>query len=466
VVEHHVVASRRDADALLRRAEADADLLYAAVRTLVLAALWALYLASADGHHHDDAALAGLVAYTALAAFTWYAVWRDWRSRHLAVLTVSADVVLVVAQLVVIAAQAGVPPAQLFALPPATLVFLVIAHAALRFRTGLVLYAGVALTALILAAGALPVAVEDVASSSLHHHASAYWQALPLAVLLLTTAVLWFVARRTRALLDTAIAEAQRAARLARFFSPTVARRLAEGGIEGPLRGSRHDVAVLFIDIHGFTAMAERMRPEELGPFLGEFRGLVTRCVFACGGTVDKFLGDGALAVFGATEPRPDAAACALGCAEAVLTGVEAWSSRRVARGLPPVEVAIGAHHGEAYAGIVGSEGMLEFTVLGDTVNVGERLHRVAVETRSDLVVSEAFRRVCGDAFPAAAYHSLGLRRLSGRSEEVEAWARRASPAMPAPAALEPPAPLSTRGSYVGHGPRPRRRQRSSPRPR
>jgi adenylate cyclase len=245
-----------------------------------------------------------------------------------------------------------------------------------------------------------------------------------------------------------------------------VAQRLSEEDVEELLPGSRHDVALLFIDIHGFTAMSERMRPEELGPFLGEFHKLVTRCVFACGGTIDKFIGDGALAVFGAMGPRADAAVCALGCAEDVLAGVEAWSFRRVAQGLTPVEVTIGAHHGEAFVGIVGSEGMLEFTVLGDTVNVGERLQRLATETRSDLVVSEAFRRVCGDAFPAAAYHSLGLRRLSGRSEEVEAWARRASPAMPAPAALEPPAPLSTRGSYVGHGPRPRRRQRSSPRPR
>lgn len=432
-----------EVDALLRRAEGEADVLYAGLRSLVLAVLWAMYVLSADGHHHDRSAAVMLAAYTALTAFTWYAVRLGWRGHLMAVLTITADVVLVVAQLAFLAIATGVPSDQLFTLPPATLVFLIVAYAALRFRTGLVLYAGSALAVLLLVAGALPTVADGAASpAGPHHDAPVYWRALPPAVLLLTTTVLWFVARRTRALLDTAITETRHAARLARFFSPAVARRLAEGDIGGTLRGSRHDVAVLFLDIHGFTAMSERMRPEDLGPFLGEFRGLVARRVFGRGGTIDKFIGDGALAVFGATGPRDDAAACALGCAEDVLADVETWSSGRVARGLPPVEVAIGGHHGEVFAGIVGSEGMLEFTVLGDTVNVGERLQRLAAATGSGLVVSEAFRRACGDAFPAAAYRGLGRRRLTGRSAEVEAWARQASPAVPAPVAPEASAPL------------------------
>ncbi len=214
---------RREGDVWLRRAERDADLLYASVRSFVLAVLWGLYLYSEDGHHHDDVSLAALIAYTALAAFTWCAVWRDWHGRILAGFTVTADVILIVAQLAILSAQAGVPPTQLFALPSATLVFLVVAHAALRFRTSLVLYAGVALAVLLLVAGALPITVDDPALPNSPHHAPLYWQTFPLAVLLLTTGVLWFAARRTRALLDTAIIETQHAARLARFFSPAVA---------------------------------------------------------------------------------------------------------------------------------------------------------------------------------------------------------------------------------------------------
>jgi adenylate cyclase len=202
-----------------------------------------------------------------------------------------------------------------------------------------------------------------------------------------------------------------------------VARRLAEEGVGAAERGGLCTVAVLFVDVRGFTAMAERMSPRELGPFLAEFRDLVTRCVFACDGTIDKFIGDGALVVIGAPEARPDAAACALGCAGSVLAAVGRWSTRRVASGLPPVRVAIGAHHGQVFAGIVGSEGMLEFTVLGDTVNVAERLQRAAADAGTDLVVSDAFRRACGDVFEDRSFTAMGRLRLHGRADEIEAWA-------------------------------------------
>ena len=417
--------SQQEADLWLRRAEREADLLYATVRSLVLAVFWALYLLSEDGHHHYGIAGTTLIAYTGLAAFTWYAVWRGWQGRLLAGLTVTADVVLVVAQLALLSDAAGRPPGHVFTLPPAALVFLIVAHTALRFRTTLVLYAGVTSAALLLIIGALPTGIGDAEPPSPHYHAPIYWQVLPLVVLLLTTVVLWFVARRTRALLDTAIAQTRRAGRLARFFSPAVARHLAEEGVNGPLQGSWHNGAVLFFDIRGFTAMAERMRPVDLGPFLGEFRGLVTRCVFACGGTIDKFIGDGALAVFGALQSRPDAAVCALNCANSVLAAVEVWSARRVAQGLPPVHVAIGAHYGEIFAGIVSCEEMMEFTVLGDTVNVAERLQRSAANGEASLVVSDAFRHACGDAFPDEAFTSLGALLLPGRVDRVDALSLR-----------------------------------------
>lgn len=412
----------READVWLRRAEDEADLLYATVRSLVLAVFWILYLLSADGHHHDGIARATLIAYSALTAFTWCAVWFGWHNLLLAGLTVTADVVLVVAQLAALSAAAGVPPGHFFALPPATLAFLIVAHSALRFRASLVLYAGVTLVVLFLIVGALPIATDDTAFLAPHQHEPIYWQALPLAVLLLTAVVLWFVARRIRAVIDEAIGHAQQAGRLARFFSPSVARRLADPAIGDALQSGQYRVAVLFIDIRGFTALAEGMRPEDLGPFLAEFRSLITRCVFSCGGTIDKFIGDAALAVFGAPEPRPDAAACALTCAKAVIEAIEAWSLRRLAQGLPPVRVAIGTHYGEVFAGIVGSEGMLEFTVLGDTVNVAERLQRVAADHDLCLVLSDAFRRVCGNALSEENLASLGALHLPGRADSITAW--------------------------------------------
>lgn len=407
---------------LLRRAETDADFLYAVVRTLVLATFWALFLAAADGHHHDTITAATLGGYTVLTGFTWLAVWRGWRSRVLTIATVTADVLLTALQLGALAQEAALPATHLFTLPPSGLVFLVVAHAALRFDAEVVLYAGLAAMAALAGVMLLP-AWEPFAAHGRHVPMADYWPVLPLAILFLTTIVLWFVARRTRGLLGMALREAQRAGRLARFFSPAVARRVVEaerGGTE--LVGMRVKVAILFVDIRGFTAMAERMRPEELGPFLGEFRSLVTHSVFACGGTVDKFIGDGALAVFGAPEPRDDAARCALGCAEAVLAAVAGWSARRIIQDLPPVRIAIGAHYGAVFAGIVGAGGMLEFTVLGDTVNVAERLQRVAADNDLPLVVSDAFRRAYGDVFPDGSFEALGALPLPGRSDRVSCW--------------------------------------------
>jgi adenylate cyclase len=285
-----------------------------------------------------------------------------------------------------------------------------------------VLYAGIVAAASLSVVAVLPLWRSLPAPHDEPVPLVGHWPALPLGILLLTSVVLWFAARRTRRTLEIAIAETRHAGRLARFFSPAVARRLAEQGVGAAERGGLCVVAVLFIDVRGFTAMAERMSPRELGPFLAEFRGLVTRCVFACDGTVDKFIGDGALIVFGAPEARPDAAACALGCARSVLAAVERWSTRRTASGLPPVRVAIGAHHGQVFAGIVGGEGMLEFTVLGDTVNVAERLQRAAAGAGTDLVASDAFRRACGDAFEDRAFEAMGALRLRGRADEIEAW--------------------------------------------
>jgi adenylate cyclase len=415
---------RKDAArTLLERAEADAELLYATVRTLVLAVFWAFFLVTQESHHHGGITVLVLAGYTGLAAWTWIAVWRGWRGHVHTLATVTADILLTVALLAALARAAGLPANHLFALPPSGLVFLLVAHAALRFRAGVVLYAGVVAATSLSVVAVLPLWWPFPAPPGQPVPLADHWSALPLGVLLLTTVVLWLAARRTRGMLEVAIAEARHAGRLARFFSPKVAGRLAEEGAGVAERGGLYTVAVLFVDVRGFTAMAERMSPQELGPFLAEFRGLITRNVFDCDGTIDKFIGDGVLVVFGAPEARPDAATCALGCAEAILTAIEAWSTRRVASGLPPVRVAVGAHYGQVFAGIVGSEGMLEFTVLGDTVNVAERLQHAAADAGTEFLVSDAFRRACGDAFEDHSFAATGALRLRGRADRIDAWA-------------------------------------------
>lgn len=436
------------AKALLLRAEAEADLVYAMVRALMLGVFWILFLAAGDGHHHDLLTAWALAGYSLLTMLSWVAVWFRWTGRAFVLVCVTVDVLLAATLLAGLALAADMPTSRLFALPASGLVFLLVAHAALRFNASTVLYAG-AMTVGVL--GIIMAAPHWRPFEPLHgYHVpmADYWPVLPLATLALTTLVLWFVARRTHGLLETALTATQRAGRLERFFSPSVAQRLGGAEYARELAGERREVAILFIDIRSFTALAERMRPEELGPFLTEFRQVVARAVFACSGTIDKFIGDGVLAVFGTPERHPNPAACALRCINIVQAGIAGWSRRRLATGLEPVRVAAGCHFGEVFAGIVGQGGMLEFTVLGDTVNVAERLHRIAADRDLDLVVSDALRRAHSAGFPDGAFIELGAVRLPGRKDVVACWGQGAAATQHAPAQLSLPA---IRSSREGH---------------
>lgn len=415
------------ANALLAWAETEAEFLYAAVRTLVLAVFWVLFLAASDGHHHDSLTAAALAGYSLLTALTWAAFWFRWNSRAFLLICVTMDSLLMATLLAGLAIAADMPTSHLFALPASSLVFLLIAHAALRFNASTVLYAGGSVVAVLGVVMAAPHWRPFEPLHGYHVPMADYWPVLPLATLALATVVLWFVARRTHRLLEKALSAMQRAARLERFFSPAVAQRLGGSEHAHELAGDRREVAILFIDIRGFTTLAESMRPEELGPFLAEFRQLVTRAVFASSGTIDKFIGDGALAVFGTPERLPDPAACALRCITSTQAAVAGWSQRRVATGRQPVRAAAGGHFGEVFAGVVGEDGMLEFTVLGDTVNVAERLHRIAADRDLDLVVSDALRRAHGPGFPEGVFVELGELRLPGRKDVVACWGHRAA---------------------------------------
>ncbi len=408
------------AKALLAQAEAEADLLYAAVRTLVLAVFWVLLLAADDGHHHDSLTAGALTGYSLLTTLTWVAVWFRWSSRAFVLICVTVDILLAATLLAGLAIAADMPTSRLFALPASGLVFLLVAHAALRFNASTVLYAGAMVVGVLGVVMAAPHWRPFEPLHGYHVPMADYWPVLPLATLALTTVVLWFVARRTHGLLEQALNATHRAARLERFFSPAVAQRLGSS----ELAGDRREVAILFIDIRGFTAMAERMRPEELGPFLAEFRQLVTRAVFAHSGTIDKFIGDGALAVFGTPERHANPAACGLQCITATQSAVADWSQQRLAAGQQPVRIATGGHFGEVFAGVVGQDGILEFTVLGDTVNVAERLHRIAADLDLDLVISDVLRRAHGDDFPDGQFFDLGALQLPGRRDVVACWGR------------------------------------------
>ena len=228
--------------------------------------------------------------------------------------------------------------------------------------------------------------------------------------------------------LDRQRAAAERArANLARYFAPSIVEILAERDEPlGPMR--RETVAVLFVDIVGFTRMAERMTPEEVVTMLRRFHELMTAEIFACGGTVEKYIGDEIFAVFGLTRASPDDAANALRCAEGMLTALDRWNLERAKAGEPSIAIGIGLNYGPAVIGDVGSKHSLSFTVIGDTVNTASRLQRLTCSLATPLVVGDglvAAVKACpapDTAERVASLQDRGNQVLRGRSEPVRIW--------------------------------------------
>ena len=216
---------------------------------------------------------------------------------------------------------------------------------------------------------------------------------------------------------------------LSRYFSPNLVDMLAER--DEPLGAVRRQtVAVLFADIVGFTSMAERMAPEAVVRMLRDYHERMTAQIFACGGTIDKYIGDEIFAVFGVPAASREDAANALKCANMMLRALECWNEEREARSEPRLAIGIGLNYGPAVLGDVGSEHSFSFTVIGDTVNTASRLQRLTRSLETPLVVGDALV----DALNSEASGSIaamanelrdrGEQTLRGRAEAVRIWTR------------------------------------------
>ena len=204
------------------------------------------------------------------------------------------------------------------------------------------------------------------------------------------------VRRFARLMMGHAALERERA-NLARYFSPNVVESLSQN--DEPLKQIRtQDVAVLFVDIVGFTRYAAGKSPQQVIETLRAFHHRMEDEVFRHDGTLDKYLGDGLMATFGTPTARDGDALNALRCARAMIRSVAAWNEERASRGEPPIEASFGLHYGPAVLGDIGSN-RLEFAVIGNTVNVASRLEALTRQLSVKLAASEALlERVRRDA--------------------------------------------------------------------
>lgn len=190
-------------------------------------------------------------------------------------------------------------------------------------------------------------------------------------------------------------------ANYARFMPDYVVRQLLEHPESFQLGGVNQTLTVLFADVRGFTRLAEHARPEQVVQLLNGYFSAMTEVIFAHGGTLDKYIGDGLMALFGAPTAAPDDAVNAVAAAVGMQRQIEGLNARLCAEGLPEISVGIGLHTGVATVGYIGSERRTEYTAIGDTVNLAARLEQNAAG--GQILMSESVAE--------AAQHAHSLQR-------------------------------------------------------
>ncbi len=210
--------------------------------------------------------------------------------------------------------------------------------------------------------------------------------------------------------------ETRRRERLQRYHSPRVINRILHaGGANDAFVAQTRDVTVMFCDIVGFTAMCQHADPQQIGDTLNEFFGRMSDVIFEHDGTLDKFIGDAILAVFGAPFDQPDHAAKAVAAALAMRRELVRLNAERSGQ---PIRMRIAMNSGQALTGDIGSPKRREFTVLGDVVNTAARLES-SMAAPDQIVISAHTRERLGNEFDV---RSLGPVTLRGRDSELEAF--------------------------------------------
>jgi len=281
--------------------------------------------------------------------------------------------------------QYGQPASFYLKAPTLLYVFIFIALRALRFEARFVLLAGLA-AALGWGVMILYVVAGDPAHSMITRDYVEYMTSNSILLgaefdkiisILTVTVIIAVALTRARGLLVRAVTEQLASRELSRFFAPEIAAKIkgAERGITAG-HGEARDAAILNLDLRGFTALAHKHSPDQVMGLLADYQAQMVPLVQKHGGSIDKFLGDGIMATFGAAEPSERYAADALAAMDEIMAAAAAWQERCRAAGRPAPVVNGAVATGRILIGAVGDESRLEYTVIGDAVNLSAKLEK------------------------------------------------------------------------------------------
>jgi adenylate cyclase len=405
-----------DVNRTFAKLERRTERLVAVVRLLALIVLalvfWSLGLL--ESRHAAAVPLGGFAMITLAGLVTarrsLFLPWIPW-------LLGSLDVLLLVHCLVDLASSTGQPLHLVLDTPVALLIFVFLAAAAVRHRPFLIVYTGglfVALWAAILFVTPV-VGIEAWTSTT-------FTAALGrLAIVGLVTFALFIAVTRARRTLTRSLTEARLRANLSRYFSPQIVDEIANAASASPsFRPQR--AAILFADLRGFTSLAETLPADGVADFLNDYRRRISAPIAEHHGTIDKFIGDGVMAIFGVPEPRPDDACNAVLGGVALVSAIEKWSAERSVEGLPPLRIGVGIHFGDVIAGPLGDEQRLEYTAIGDTVNTAARIERLAAELGESLLISGDVLASASNLRRDLVWVPLPALFLKGRSQPIQIY--------------------------------------------
>lgn len=199
-----------------------------------------------------------------------------------------------------------------------------------------------------------------------------------------------------------------------KLVDPTVRDFLLDGNLT--LGGETKEVTVLFVDIRGFTSISEKLPPSEIVNWLNQYFEQMSESIVKEKGLVNKFIGDAILAVFGAPIPIENHADSAIRAALDMRNQVKELSKKFLDAGLPEIKIGIGIHSGKVLAGNIGSMNRLEYTVIGDTVNLASRLESYCKTANRDLLLTEATKELIREKF---SFEYIDKIKVRGRESEI-----------------------------------------------